>query len=451
MLLFSFCQRAREAYRRPAIEDIYPICHNDDDSLTDDGLSSSYASSHESWIERTCGALRQNCIEELAIDPYDQEVDAEDIVLISKALTDSRGVRRLVLRNVETETKKHPLLVAPILREGRSINSVRLEDSGEDAVMNFSSELTRNSRNIKTLYLKGNAVCPKGAEAIGSMLKCSRSILEFGFCHNDITDDGLCLIAQGLRLNRTLKSLDLLGNSITDIPLSQLCNSLTYNGSIEFLCLDFNDFGRQGVQSISSMLSRNSTLKELHLFGNRIDARGAVSLANALSHNSSLEKLVLSFNRIGNEGAAALANVLTVNSSLSKLSIPSNQIGADGMRTWGELLPKMKGLEYLNVGDVFDAVAAEALVTGLEGNTMLTILHMESPAFDETCRTDSRLDFLLRFNRCGRSLLHSGCNVPPSLWAEALAKTTDNCSPTGCPDVMYSIIRERPDLFEFRR
>jgi hypothetical protein len=432
------------------IKDVYPMCYDDDDSLTD-GISSSYASSHESWIDRTCGALRRNSVDELEVDQYDNVVDDDDILLISNALKDSMGVTRLVLRNLETETEKGPLLVAPILREGLSISSIRLEDSGEEAVISVSSELARDSRNVTALHLRGNVVCPKGAETIGDMLKCSRSIVQFGFCHNGITDEGLGSIAQGLRQNQALKSLDLLGNSITDASLSKLCSSLTYNESLEFLCLDFNDFGHHGIQSISSMLSRNSTLKELHLFGNRIDALGAECLASALSGNSSLKRLILSFNRIGDEGAAALAKVLTINSTLSKLSMPSNQIGTDGMRAWGELLPKMHGLEYLDVGDVFDTVAAEALVRGLEGNTRLSVLHMESPAFDESCTTENTLDFLLRFNRCGRSLLHSRGDVPPKLWATALAKASDNRSPTGCPDVMYSILRERPDLFEFQR
>lgn len=451
MFLFSICKRAREAFRPPAIEDVYPpVCHSDDDSLTD-GLSSSYASSHESWIERACEALRRNIVEELEVDPYEHVVDDDDLVLISNALKDSSGVTRLVLRNVETEPDRGPLLFAPIFREGCSISSVRLEDSGEEAVISVCNELAQDSRNVTALHLKGNVVCPRGADAVGDMLKFSRSIVQFGFCHNGITDDGFGSFAKGLRQNQTLQSLDLLGNSISDISLSKLCNSLTYNGSIEFLCLDFNDFGHHGVQSLSSMLSRNSTLKELHLFGNRIDARGAEYLASSLSCNSSLKKLILSFNQIGNEGAKALAKVLTINSTLTKLCIPSNQIGTDGMRVWGELLPKMKGLEYLNVGDVFDTVAAEALVKGLEGNTKLTVLHMESPAFDETCTAERKLDFLLRFNRCGRSLLHSRGDIPPKLWAIALAKTSGNRSPTECPDVMYSILRERPDLFEFRR
>jgi Ran GTPase-activating protein (RanGAP) involved in mRNA processing and transport len=451
MSLFSFCKRAREAFRRPAIEDVYPTCLDDDDDSLTDGLSLSYASAHESWIERTCVALRGNTVEELEVDQYDNVVEDDDLLLISNALKDSTGVTCLVLRNIETEIDKNPLLVAPILREGRSIRSIRLEDSGEEAVISIAGELAQESRNVTALHLRGNVICPKGAEAIGDMLKCSRSLEQFGFCHNGITGEGLGSIAQGLRQNQSLKTLDLLGNAITDVPLSKLCNSLTYNQSLEFLCLDFNDFAHHGIQSIASMLKSNSTLKELHLFGNRIDGPGAECLASALSCNSSLKKLVLSFNRIGNEGAAALAKVLTINSTLSKLTMPSNQIGTDGMRTWGGLLPKMKGLEYLDVGDVFDTVAAESLVKGLEGNTRLTILHMESPAFDESCITESRLDFLLRFNRCGRSLLHSRGDVPPRLWATALAKASDNRSPLGCPDVMYSILREIPDLFEFRR
>ena len=447
MFFLSLCKRGREAYRRHAVEDTNPLCHEENDALTED-IASSFENSHEPWVERTCRAVRKCGVQEVELDAYDHEIGDYDVARIANAMKDNIGVTSLVLRNLETETEKVPPCLAPIFRDGHSIRSVRLEDSGEEAVMIVSSELARNSINVTTLHLKGNVVCPQGADAIRNLLSFNRSIIEFGFCHNGITDDGFCSIALGLKRNQTLKSLDLLGNSISDTSLSKLAHSITYNKSIEYLCLDFNDFGHFGVQSISTMLMSNTTLKELHLFGNRIDARGGECLARAVGCNSSLKKLILSFNRISNGGATAFAKALTINSTLEELSIPSNQIGTDGMRVWGELLPKMKGLEYLNVGDMFDMVAAESLLKGLEANTRLTILHMESPACDGTCLTESRMDFLLRFNRCGRSLLHSPVDVPPCLWATALAKASNYRSLKGCPDVMYAMLRERPDLFE---
>lgn len=451
MMLFSCCRKGGEAFRRPALVDVHPTCNGDDDDSLTDGLSSSFGSSQESWLERTCSLLRRNDVQELEVDPDENVIDEEDLLLISDAMKDCKRVTRLILRNVETAYDGSPLLLDSLLDETNSITTVFLEDSGEEAVISVARKLAQETTGVTALHLKGNVVCPVGAGAIGDMLKQNKSITHVSICHNGITEEGMAAIALGLRYNRTLKSLDLLGNLINDVSMSKLCNSLAYNESIEFLCLDFNAFDCVGVQAIGSMLTRNNSLQELHLFGNRIDARGAECLASALYFNRSLQKLVLSFNCIGNEGSIALAKALTVNTTLTELSVQSNHLGREGLLVLGQLLPDMKGLEKLIVGDVFDTVGAEALVQGLERNTRLVELHMESPAFDDLSGVESRLDFLLRSNKSGRSLLYARDHFSPSLWATALAKAGEHASPTGCPDVMYAIVRERPDLFQSRR
>ncbi len=452
VFFFSFCKRGREAFKRPAVGDIiYPLCNDvKDDSLTDD-LSSCFDSSQESWLEETCRALRTNALEELEVDPDDHMIDDDNMILISRAIKDCPAVARLILRNLEKLPQKGLLDVTPVLRGCHTITSICLEDSGEDAVISVAQELARDSSNVKAFHMKGNVVCPRGAQAICELLKNSGSILQFSFCHNGITAEGVSCIFQDLGHNQLLRSLDLVGNSINDCSLSTICDALAQNHSLEFLCLDFNDFGPNGVKSIAAMMRCNSTLQELHLFGNRIDSDGAKHIARALDFNASLIKLVLSFNRIGNEGAIALAHTLTVNSSLRTLSIPSNHIDTEGMRAWGELLPQMKGLEHLNIGDIFDTGASKAILKGLERNTRLTTLYMESQGFDEPCTVDHELDYLLRFNKCGRSLIYAENDVPPMLWATALGKANENRSATGSPDVMYSILRERPDLLETRK
>jgi hypothetical protein len=215
--------------------------------------------------------------------------------------------------------------------------------------------------------------------------------------------------------------------------------------------LDFNDFGNFGTQAIAAMLRRNRHLKELHLFGNQIDAEGAHFLADSLHHNISLKTLILSFNDIGDEGIKALGNALIKNSTLTKLWFPSNGIGSDGLIAFGELLPEMKGLEQLNVGDFFDAHAAYALLQGLKWNTRLSVLYLQSPICESYgCTVEQEMDFFLRLNRSGRSLLQSP-SAPCSLWPVALAKANKNRCEDGSPDVLYHLLRQKPELVGFPR
>jgi hypothetical protein len=159
--------------------------------------------------------------------------------------------------------------------------------------------------------------------------------------------------------------------------------------------------------------------------------------------------LILSYNQIGDDGAAALAKALTINTSLTKLWFPSNGIGNKGLQTIGKFLPKMKGLEQLCVGDLFDDFAAEELLEGLKSNTRLSVLYIESPVYDSDW-IEEKFDFYLRLNKSGRSLLNAP-NAPISLWAIALGRANSNKSKTGTPDILFQMLRQKPDLFDFLR
>lgn len=348
------------------------------------------------------------------------------------------------------------------------------EIRGEEGTVAATLALALNPRSsVKSLCLIGNYIDTLSSKAIGLMLKSNRSLTELRLSQTSIDYECISHISLGLMGNRTLKVLDLEGNALTDASVSKICNALAHNDTLKFLCLDFNDFGTIGTRAIASMLQKNKHLIELHLFGNGIDSIGAAALAASLRHNTSLKTLILSFNNIGNEGARALAEALTVNHTLTHLSFPSNSIWNEGIEAFGDCLPKMKGLEELNVGDLYDTPAVDSLLKGLKYNTRLSILYLQLPICEEnyqlendevtsdgssqsqhsscsstrTTPTEDDIDFFLRLNKSGRRLLHSHTPAQPSLWAEALGKAnTNQKQPDGVPDVLYHLIREKPDL-----
>lgn len=421
------------------------------------------------WLRRVCRDVKRNdpTIDEVEIDHRGEtsSFGETDMRLLRDALQTNRFVTSLILRNVSIDKKSAEYLKDMLLSRSHALKNIHLEGiHGGEGLVACSLALTLNpTSGIQTLHLKENNLDASTCKAIGLMLKSNRSLTELRLCQNSIDAEGISDISLGLMSNRTVRILDLEGNALNDVSVSKISNALVHNETLEFLCLDFNDFGQFGTRAIASMLQRNKCLKELHLFGNQIDSVGATALANSLLHNSHLKELILSFNNIGNEGTKALAEALTVNVTLTHLSFPSNNIWNEGHEAFGDCLPMMKGLEHLNVGELYDTPAADALLKGLKSNTRLSTLYLQLPVCQEfyseeeefsdsasdtnsTTPVEDDINFFLRLNKSGRSLLHSKTSAPPSLWAEALGKANKNQTAAGVPDVLYHLIRQQPEL-----
>jgi hypothetical protein len=457
MVFFSMCLKVRESFRRRAILDVTQSENVTGIKLSEDDESTlgTGTQSFEEWFYQICEAVSRNdpSIEEMEIDCGESsQFDDSDMMALRTAMQDNTRVNRLVLRNIAIDgcTAQH---FQPLLVNTKTISSLRLEEISGEGMIAAALALSHNPvSSIRSLHLEGDAIDVHTAQALGLMLKSNRTLEEFSLCHSVITSEGVSSISLGLTGNRSLKTLDLSGNCLDDVAVSKLSNSLVHNETVDILRLDFNEIGSFGAQAIASMLRRNRQLKELHLFGNHIGPDGAIGLAEALEHNTTLKILILSFNNIGDKGAVALANSMMCNHFLSKLSIASNGIGRNGLRAFGQCLPKMKGLEQLDAGDFYDIVAADAVLEGLKGNTRLSELYFQSPVSEclGSSSVELELDFYIRLNKSGRSMLHSP-DTPSSAWPAALAKASTSQSELGSPDVLYYLLRQKPDLIEAAR
>jgi hypothetical protein len=426
------------------------------------------------WLQQVCNDVKRNdpSIDEVEIDNRGElcTFDDIDMKLLKDAMHNNRFVTSLVFRNITIDKNSAGHLKAVLQSNSNAVTNIHMEEiRGGEGPLAGALALTLNPKStVQTFHLKGNHIDMLTCRAIGLMLKSNRSLTELRLCQNSIHVEGVSHISLGLMGNRTLRVLDLEGNALNDVSVSKISNALVHNETLEFLCLDFNDFGQFGTRAIASMLQRNKSIKEFHLFGNQIDSIGATALADSLHHNNCLKKLILSFNNIGNEGAKALAKALTVNLTLTHLWFPSNSIWNEGLEAFGDCLPKMKGLEQLSVGELYDTPAANALLKGLKSNTRLSTLYLQLPVCEEyysehekntdgtlnqSCTTpvEDDIDFFLRLNKSGRSILHSTVPAPLSLWAEALGKANHNHTTGGIPDVLYHLIRQQPDLIPKQR
>jgi Leucine Rich repeat len=412
--------------------------------------------------EDTCEALRRS-------DPdlHELEVDGSSVMesewrMFTDALRFSQGLKRLILRQVDSTQCRS---LAPSLKNSE-IHALYF-DSSDDAngeLMGAISIALFYNRGIEQLHLRDCRLDPVSAPSLGFLVQCS-VVSQLHLCHTVLTLDMTIALSQGLLPNTSLKLLDLSGCHMDDVMVRCLSIGFKANTGVEFLSLDFNAFGDDGVAALADMLASNQSLTELQLFGNRVTAVGAEHLSRALTTNDCLQSLILSLNRIGDRGAVALAKALTVNRTLSNLCFPSNYVGQAGMEAFAEYLPRMSGLETLNVGLLLDYKAEEALTLGLKDNLRLSFLLMEKPAVgefdeeaslpntDELCH-NAHMDFYLRLNRSGRRLLRQD-NTHPGLWAHILANTSCHARRTKAsstvPDVLYYLLRELPDLLDLDR
>ena len=449
-MILSFCRTVGEKVfrRRDALEN---VVGGDKVGRCDDSTAEVSSFGGDSSVAQSCvdNLIQDVDLEEIEVDGGQNFFGSKDIKSLADALRKNRASARLVLRNVSLG-EETTLYLTPMLKSTSSIKAVTLEDSRGHGQVAIALALTLNPcSSIRSLNLRGNCIDIKSAEAMGLMLSTNSSLRELRLSHNTFEPGSMHAIAKGVEKNKGVKSLDLLGNGLGDEEVITLSNALRRNTSLKFLCLDFNSFGRSAMQGISSMLMTNTGIEELHLFGNRIDSEGAKSFSHALKHNMTLQTIVLSFNDIGDEGTVSLAESLTVNTSIKKLWLPSNSVGNVGLKAIGEQLPSMKGIESLSVGDFFDESSAYSVLEGLKKNTSLTVLHMESPVYDDET-IEQEIDFYLRLNRSGRSILQTS-SAPFALWPKVLQNANVHESESGSPDVLYYLLRQKPDIMELKR
>jgi len=407
----------------------------------------------EEWLAKLCLRFAKNdpTLTEVELDNGNHMLGDFHMLALTDAFRKNRTVTKFCLRNMRISIQSAFLLV-PALKNNTKLSTLSIEEceDNDGHLLNALTVALFYNRSIQTLYLRGCWTATSAAFSLGSLVEAASHLTEICICHNQIDLQTAKALKCGLLYNKSIQTLDLTGNNMDCRAVQEVAVGMSGNESVEYLTLDFNCFGDEGVWALSNMLTVNDSLKELSLFSNRISSKGAEHLAEALNTNSRLESLILSFNQIGDRGVAALAQALTVNTTLAKMWFPSNAITNEGMQAFADHLPKMNGLEQLNVGLLLDDDAANALVKALKYNLRLSVLYMEKPfVFDEDCNNND-LDFYLRLNRSGRRFIRDA-QISPALWPYILARSTQNMNEKGTPDVLHYMLRAKPELLVQRK
>jgi len=308
--------------------------------------------------------------------------------------------------------------------------------------------------NLQSLNLEGNCIGPRGLEALmdkGQLYKIRHLNLRDSFKYGDrevaiiglhlshkdcriesldlsmngISSRGMQSLVRGLcKNNGSLKSLQLDGNNITNDMFSAILHGMVFRENLYIplveLSLRNNCIDGDGIVHIAKLLvtGKLRSLRTLNLGKNPINDTGVVALAAALGHSCCLEDLSLDSCSIGCHGLMGIVNSLTTNQRLKRLSLGNND------------LPVLNRL-----------VAPKFLKCLRQSNITLGHLELLEDNYDNHLILD-KLDYFLESNRCYRRNMHD-LSVPLSAWPKVIAKVRR-------PDVLYVLLRERPDLLEQR-
>lgn len=146
-----------------------------------------------------------------------------------------------------------------------------------------------------------------------------------------LTEEGTRILLAGLFHNTSVKCLDLKGNNLRSTGAEVLGKLLGCNKTLRTLVLEWNALGvwEESFSLFCDGLASNNTLTKLDLRNNQINHQGASELALALRHNSTLEELDLRWNNVGLLGGRSLLEALQKNKSIVQLEMAGNNIPSD--------------------------------------------------------------------------------------------------------------------------
>ena len=160
---------------------------------------------------------------------------------------------------------------------------VAISESVKSWAQEKEDKETVNAHDLRAINLSYNAICDRGAVALGDIIQCNPSISEIKLTFCNITDEGLRYI----------------------------CDSFGPHPSLRELRLGYNAVGTLGGIYIAETIARCPLLRYLDARENRIGTQAAVSMAEAMRMSRNLKVV-----RLGNNPFSSIG----VNSILSNLN-----------------------------------------------------------------------------------------------------------------------------------
>ncbi|XP_043958616.1 leucine-rich repeat-containing protein 45 [Gambusia affinis] len=148
-----------------------------------------------------------------------------------------------------------------------------------------------HNTSVKCLDLKGNNLRSTGAEVLGKLLGCNKTLHRLVLEWNalGVWEESFSLFCDGLASNNTLTHLDLRNNQINHHGASELALALRRNSTLQELDLRWNNIGLLGGRSLLEALQKNKSIVQLEMAGNNIPSDILKALEQSTGHNSERE------------------------------------------------------------------------------------------------------------------------------------------------------------------
>ncbi|XP_015246720.1 PREDICTED: protein phosphatase 1 regulatory subunit 37-like isoform X1 [Cyprinodon variegatus] len=166
-----------------------------------------------------------------------------------------------------------------------------------------------------------------------------------------LSGKSLFTLVQALKANRALQELHLSNNQLNSYQdAMQLGDLLRYNNTLQKLELSNNALADGGLEELCEGLSRQTKgVKGLILKNNHITQRGMKYLAKILPGLKALEVLDLGNNLLGNEGIQIIREPLMLNSSVLHLGLAQTNITCEGAVALAEFLAESRLIQRLDL------------------------------------------------------------------------------------------------------
>lgn len=375
-------------------------------------------------------------------DKYSQEA----VINLMVALKDNTSARSWIVRNVTLDPKGEKVF-NDVLENNAFLKTISLTElrGSHGQFMAVPVSVFKNT-TLEEITLQQCSLDQAGSQALGQMIRSSRSLTSLTLRKVSVQEGGLAPIISALAESKSLRQLTLGTMELSGSQLKWFLSAAAVNTSLTALRLETMNLDITSAPMLARILRQNKHLTELSLRENNLNGDCIqVLVEDGLLRNHTLTKLQLSYNPVGDDGAKHIITGLRKNTRLRELCLTQTEIWREGCLAFARALPTIKGLHKLSLdgnemGDSFEC--RDAILKSLEENM---VIHQVVEGLPRLLRgphknTWIRIDLLLRMNKAKRRVL-----VEPSMPFNLLPRVLQTA--TAQPDVLYCLLRGMPSAW----
>lgn len=238
----------------------------------------------------------------------------------------------------------------------------RLKTEIPDALIHLGNGLTQGGCRLTVLDLSDNAVGPVGYKGLGPWLvsPVCYGLKELKLNNTGMGPHGASLLAEGLQqLVDATKSLGgfklksfVCGRSrLENEGAKKLGAVFAQMGHLEKLVIPQDGIGHEGISAICNALRSNPNMKHIDFSDNTLTKAGSEAVARLLPEMKELEVLILGDCLLSDDGAMAIASALEHSHlpNLKHLSVQYNELGLESVMAIVESLEQKTALELFEI------------------------------------------------------------------------------------------------------